>query len=160
MSPNPARNLLLSVLQLTMYMNLVPLQLLITAVEYDVRTLLIPEKPMISFYRLKREIQQRGTWCSQDLCNVREIKEPCAFAPNFLEEVTTQSGPPEELWEQIDKSNMAAWGFFFFDGKPDRSNSFSTTWREKRVSLSLLGCFIPKTCPQWLKKKQKWRPCS
>lgn len=57
MSPNPARNLLLSVFQLTMYMNLVPLQLLITAVEYDVRTLLIPEKPMISFYRLKREIQ-------------------------------------------------------------------------------------------------------
>lgn len=43
---------------------------------------------------------------SQDLCNVREIKEPCAFAPNFLD---TQSGPPEELWEQIDKSNMAAW---------------------------------------------------
>ena len=79
---------------------------------------------------------------------------------HFLEEVTTQSGPPEELWEQIDKSNMAAWGFFFFDGKPDRSNSFSATWREKRVSLSLLGCFIPKTCPQWLKKKQKWRPCS
>ena len=38
-----------------------------------------------------------------------EIKEPCAFAPNFLEEVTTQSGPPEELWEQIDKSNMATW---------------------------------------------------
>lgn len=57
MSPNPARNLLLSVFQLTMYMNLVPLQSLITAVEYDVRTLLIPEKPMISFYRLKREIQ-------------------------------------------------------------------------------------------------------
>ena len=57
MSPNPARNLLLSVFQLTMYMNLVPLQPLITAVEYDVRTLLIPEKPMISFYRLKREIQ-------------------------------------------------------------------------------------------------------
>ena len=47
----------LSVFQLTMYMNLVPLQPLITAVEYDVRTLLIPEKPMISFYHLKREIQ-------------------------------------------------------------------------------------------------------
>ena len=109
MSPNPARNLPLSVFQLTMYMNLVPLQSLITAVEYDVRSLLIPEKPMISFYCLKRENQWRGTWCSQDLCNVREIKEPCAFALNFLEEVTTQSGPPEELWEQIDKSNMAAW---------------------------------------------------